>query len=204
MVLCLVSEWSAFVGKRTKTEHKCHPAELSALDESILAVQDLRPQHFRSGPHLLLDETHLRLTIKMIAQFHALSYALRLRHPDEYRELVAGLLPFSFVPTGTNGDTANLYTVMYDIAVKRFMQYMRRTEDRRSSRLRSDVANMYRQYGENPVQLLEHLRRPDEPFTAILHGDYNRNNVLFRYADADGHDSPIDMRMIDFQVRYNE
>lgn len=138
--------------------------------------------------------------LTMIGQFHSLSYALQLRHPDEYRELVAGLLPFSFVPTGAAGDTANLYTVLYDIAVKRFMQYMQRTDGRRSRQLRNDVANMYQQYGQQPVRLLEHLRRPDEPFTAILHGDYNRNNVLFRYAEPEGHEMPYDMRMIDFQV----
>lgn len=172
--------------------------ELGALDESILALRDLRPLGYRLGPHLLLPENHLRMTVELLGQYHSLSYALKLRHPEVYAELVAGLIVLPFVPDADAKQ--NIYTVMYGIAFDRFDAYMQRTRTKRTEKMQRDVANMYRLYGDRPVELLERLRRSDDPFTCITHGDYNRNNVLYQYAEKEGHDAPLAVRMIDFQV----
>lgn len=177
--------------------------ELGELRESVLALQDLRPFHFRGGPRLILDEQHLRLMIRQIAQFHSMSYALKLKNPTKFNQIVAGIQPVPFQPSGQPGDTANLYTVLYDIGLSRFLAYVRQTAGRRSAAFLRDVDNLERRFGANPVALLEHLRRDDAAFSVIQHGDYNRNNVLFRYARAEEtatFDNPQDVRMLDFQV----
>lgn len=177
---------------------------MGTLPESILALQDLRPLGFRGGPRLVLDECHLRLMLRQIAQFHSLSYALKILEPGRFDDLVSGIVPMPFLPSGQPGDTANLFTVLYDIGVTRFLAYAKRTSDRRSAAFNQDVENLERRYGRNPVALLEHLRRNDNVFSVIQHGDYNRNNVLFKYAGENGNeenfDNPTDIRMIDYQV----
>lgn len=112
-----------------------------------------------------------------------------------------------FQPSGKNGDTANQYTVLYTIAVNRFLAYTRRTSDRRSAKFLRDADNLERRYGKNPVVLLDHMRRTDNEFSVIQHGDYNRNNVLFKYEEnLNGNiseptfDNVTDIRMLDFQV----
>lgn len=174
--------------------------ELGPLRESVLALQDLRPSGFRGGPRLVLDDHHLRLMLRQIAQFHSFSYALKILEPARFQELVSGILPMPFLPSGQPGDTANLYTVLYNIAISRFLAYARRTSDRRSAAFLQDVDNLDRRYGKNPVALLEHLGRNDNVFSVIQHGDYNRNNVLFKYVEEAS--SPTDVRMLDFQVTY--
>lgn len=174
------------------------------MRESVLALQNLGPIGFRGGPRLVLDEQHLRLMIRQIAQFHSFSYALKILEPSSFDQLVAGVQPMVFLPSGKPGDTANLYTVLYEVALNRFLAYIRRTSERRSEKFLKDVDHLERRYGTNPVALLEHLRRDAIEFTVIQHGDYNRNNVLFKYAEEnkeDGHfESPYDIRMLDFQV----
>lgn len=159
---------------------------------------------FRGGPRLILDEGHLRLMIRQIAQFHSLSYALKILEPSSFEKLVSGIYPLNFQPSGQPGDTVNLYTVLYDIGLSRFLAYAKQTSDKRSEKFLNDVSNLERRFGSNPVSLLEHLRRDANEFTVIQHGDYNRNNVLFKYdqtSESDTtFDNPKDIRMLDFQV----
>lgn len=171
------------------------------LDESILAVRDLRPEHFRTGPPLLLDEPHMRLALALCGRYHALSYALRLTAPEDYRRLVAGLRPMPFRPDAAAGEQRNLYTVLYDVAMQRFMRAVRRRPDTGAgtAAMRGAAERMAQRWGARPVELLERFQRDDAQWTCILHGDFNRNNVLFRYTSGGGGGEPLEARMIDFQ-----
>lgn len=179
--------------------------ELGPAEESVLAIHDLRPHHFRGGPRLTLDESHLRLLVEQIARFHAMSYGLKIQNAERWARLIDGIIEMPFRPSGREGDTTNQFVVLYGIAFERFFGYVRRTAGRRSARFLADVDRLERRYGAEPVALMERLRRrADNAFSVIQHGDYNRNNVLFRY-DAAGEAAttayePVDIRMIDFQV----
>lgn len=143
---------------------------------------------------------------KLIAEYHAISYAMKIKQPDTFKDLVAGITSLSFV---ADKGERNLYGVLYDVAFHRYFEYIDRLAAAaadsnpiagRSEKFMRDMTNLRNKYGKNPVGLLEWIRQSDDVFSVILHGDYNRNNVLFRYDNGDGHENPDDGKMIDFQV----
>lgn len=165
--------------------------ELSNIDECIVAVENLSPKGYRLGPRCELDEHHLYLMTKIIAEYHAVSYAMKIKEPEQFKKLVDGIIPLSFI-------TSEVYIALYKAAFRRFFLYLERANC--SESLRRDTDNLRKCYGDKPVALLEKIRLYDGPFSVILHGDYNRNNVLFQYESSEGYDNPKDAKMIDFQV----
>ncbi|XP_037927102.1 uncharacterized protein LOC119661720 [Hermetia illucens] len=167
--------------------------------ESCLVLENLSPHGFRGGPRLHLDKQHLKLMIKLIAEYHSVTYASRIRGDEEFESLVGGIIPLPF----TTEEGVNIYEAVYYPAFSRFFQYV--------DRIGSECAPVFLQalnkfkslYGDKPLELLEQFRQVDETFSVILHGDYNRNNVLFHYDKKEGFENPADIRMIDFQeMRY--
>lgn len=52
--------------------------DLSSDPESILVIENLSPKGYTMGPPLFLDEEHLLRMTKPLAEFHSLSYVLRV------------------------------------------------------------------------------------------------------------------------------
>lgn len=171
---------------------------MSSSKESVLALENLQLKGYRGGPRLDLDEPHLLLMTKVLAEYHALSFAMKLKQPETFKKLVKNIIPLPFLPG--DGETSNLYTVVYGVGVRRFLMYVDKIASKCSATFIKDTNNLKSKYGDNPAAIMESFRRADETFSIILHGDFNRNNVLFRYDSADGYDNPKDIKMIDFQV----
>lgn len=168
-----------------------------------MALENLKPRGYRGGPRLELDEDHLTLMIGLIGRYHAVSYAMKIREPKRFDALVAGMKPLPFLPSA--GAKENFYTVLYGVAYERFFAFVDKmqVEDgaaTTTTTFTKNVNNLKHKYGDNPMVLMENFRRADETFSVILHGDYNRNNVLFQYDSNEGHVNPKDIKMIDFQV----
>jgi Ecdysteroid kinase-like family len=175
--------------------------ELSTIDEAVLVLENLTPKGYRSGPKLNLDEPHLMLMVKTIARYHSLTYALRVVKDPMLDQLIAGIKPLRFVePNGAN----NLYTAVYKIAMDRLFDFLDKSPEYLTDpKFAKDLEKFRTKYGSAPLELMETFRSDEQPFSVILHGDYNRNNVLFKYEQPDGFENPIDMKMIDFQeIRY--
>lgn len=114
--------------------------------------------------------------------------------------------------------TKNLYYSIYKVALDRFLRYFDKirstlTESEEDVRFVENVNRLRTKYGSCPTKLLETFRNETDEFAAILHGDFNRNNVLFKYPSSDINSSisslqtsssslpvPEDVKMIDFQV----
>lgn len=156
---------------------------------------------FRNGPRLELDLNHFQVMLKPIAEYHAVQYAMRILKDPMLDELKSGLtmLPWK----DPSGSTDNLFEVLYPVAFDRLFEYLdRRPEELTSERMKEEVKVMREKFGKDPVALLELFREDDPAFSVILHGDYNRNNVLYKYS-KDEPEVPVSLRMIDFQeVRY--
>lgn len=169
------------------------------VKESILALENLKLASYRLGPRLDLDEQHLMLMIKIIAEYHAMSYALKIQDPKKFKDLVDGLKPLNFVQETKSG-----FDVIYQIALDRiFEEAFSSQKYLDDEKFNQDVKKIQKKYSAKPTQLMEDFLRKDEPFSVILHGDYNRNNVLFKYETDEGFENPIGVKMFDFQqVRY--
>ncbi|XP_073835721.1 uncharacterized protein [Musca autumnalis] len=182
--------------------------------EAALVLENLKPMGYGMGPRLILDRDHLVAMCIPLAKHHALSYALRALNNDQMERLRTGLNVMSFIPNNPEEAKSHLYTILYRLAYDRFYDFFDRiidtnTFDRKSNKdlkLIENLRKLREKYFAQPTKLMEKIRlgveetEEDGKFAAILHGDYNRNNVLFKY-NKEG--QVEDVKMIDFQeVRY--
>lgn len=170
------------------TEIGLFPA-LSDETETILAMENLAEKGFRLGPRINLTVEELTLMTRAIAQYHASNYALRINKDPDLEMLINGIAPF-------NGFQNHLYQT----ALERVFTYLDNNPNEIDGEMFGRNVNYLKtNYGTTPVTLMKRFLRSDNVFSVILHGDYNRNNVLFKYEQ----DTAVDLRFIDFQeVKY--
>lgn len=177
--------------------------ELGNSEQAILVMDNLMEQGFRAGPKFLNDEAHLKLMVENIAKFHSISFAMRIKRKELFEELVDGLVPYSFL--ANDGSELEVYSMYYKKSLERLFNVI--LSDKKlcaKKEFMEKIRKMKRAAFEHPLLLMEKfLARGDDVFSAILHGDYDQTNVLFRYDNDTNFDNPQDIRMIDFQeTRY--
>lgn len=166
--------------------------EYSDTFETILVMENMALDGFKAGPRNDLDEVHLVMMARNIAQFHACTYAMKITKDARLDELVKGIIPFDFYKDGKVLDS---YALFFKMGLERLFEYLDKNPKLLDSeQFKNDMNTLRSRYGQEPIQLMQKLLLQDE-FSVILHGDYNRNNVLFRYEN----DKPVDIRMFDFQ-----
>ncbi|KAH8272319.1 hypothetical protein KR026_001473 [Drosophila bipectinata] len=182
--------------------------KLSAGNESVLALKHLKGDGYELGPRLILRRDQLDAMVRLIGPFHAMGYATRILQPQVYNRLRQGIVPMPFV----SPDGKGIFEVLYRVAFDRFFGFYDRQKEQllqgTDPGLGAAIERLREKYFAQPNQLLEKIRtqsyaddQPDSYFATILHGDYNRNNVLFHYG-ADG--KVDDIKAIDFQeLRYS-
>ncbi|GAB0091536.1 uncharacterized protein DMENIID0001_063910 [Sergentomyia squamirostris] len=191
-------EWRKWAPKVYYSYYGKVPA-LSDIPESVLVMENISPFGFENTTSRLeLDLDHLFFMLKVISEYHALSYAMRIENPDKLDKLVEGIVPLSYQDPGND---KNLYDILHKIGLTRFLDFLDRRPDALVGKFKEEMEVLRRKYQNCPTKILDLLRRDDKPYSVIQHGDYNRNNVLFRYDETTK--KPLEMRMIDFQeVRY--
>lgn len=176
-------------------------ADVSDVVETILAIENLSPKDYKVGGRSFLTKDELLFMAKAIGQYHAFTYALRIENDPLLEHLKKEINP---LPFDRDDGKQSHYKVIYDVAVDRLFDYLDKTpSELDSEKFKTDIQLLKDRYGKDPIKLMDYLLRDDPIFSVILHGDYNRNNVLFRYDTVNGKQKPIDLRMIDFQeLRY--
>lgn len=171
--------------------------------ESVLALKHLKGDGYQLGPRLTLRRDQLEAMVGLVGPFHALGYATRILQPQVHARLRAGVVDMPFVSSSGKA----IFDVLYRVAFDRFYEFY----DRQKEQLLKDadagfgaaIERLREKYFKQPTLLLEKIRtnsyaedQQDSHFATFLHGDYNRNNVLFHY----GADDKVDgIRAIDFQ-----
>ncbi|XP_053679373.1 uncharacterized protein LOC128730353 [Anopheles nili] len=202
-VLPLYDRLLAEAGTSLKATQWCPKVYLSAMGsfpgysqcfETFLVMENVAPKGFRNGPRIDLDEPHLILMAKVIAQYHACSYALRMLNTETLDSLVAKIIPLNFIQDGRIFFES--YDVIFRLAAERLFAYVDATpHELDSEQFKRNIHTLRTKYGPNQSQLMQKFLERDPIFSVILHGDYNRNNVLFRYEN----EQPVEVLMIDFQ-----
>uniref|UniRef100_A0A182QRM3 CHK kinase-like domain-containing protein n=1 Tax=Anopheles farauti TaxID=69004 RepID=A0A182QRM3_9DIPT len=170
-------------------------AAYSDQEETFLAMEDVSHRGFVPGPRLNLDQPHLELMARKIAQFHACSYALRIGgRSDKLQTLVDKIIPLNFLQDGKVFFES--YDIVFKVAFERLFHYFDEKPDVIATHsLHERIDTLRRKYGKTPSELMQRCLARDDIYSVILHGDYNRNNVLFRYEN----ETPRDVMLIDFQ-----
>lgn len=176
--------------------------DLSDDVETVLAMENLKPGGYRMGPIIDLDEAHLRLMIKNIALYHSMSFALKIRKDPKLEEFAKQLTPFSFL--NESGEEHKAYKRLFEVALERFFRLVETdSQYQLGDDFVADVKRLKKRYGTKLLLLMERFIKNDDLFSIILHGDYTRNNVLFKYDQPEGFENPKGIKMFDFQeIRY--
>lgn len=175
--------------------------QLSNEKETLLVLENLNTKKYRLASHRIdLTPDELTLMTKAIAQYHACTYAMRVNKDPSLEKLIQGIIPLEF----EREDGKSLYNILYEIALERLFEYLDDAPEELDSEVFQQNVLIFKQrYAKAPLKLMERFRRIDPSFSVILHGDYNRNNVLFKYENQGGKEVPVDLKLIDFQeVRY--
>lgn len=146
------------------------------------------------GPRAELDEEHVMLMAKSIAELHAASYASKIQGRGEYEELVKSLKPLLFCHT----DRVVPWDAFYNITLLRLYRHVTSAENVAED-YKEAVCKVYQKYVPKPSSLMQTFIDDDQDFNIIIHGDYNRNNVMFKYDAEEGFNNPIGIKMFDFQ-----
>jgi len=110
--------------------------------------------------------------------------------------LIKGIIPFEF----ERKSGVSPYNRCYCTSFIRLFRYLDNNPDEIDNERFAESVNLLKtKYFTTPEKLMERFLRTDNIFSVILHGDYNRNNVLFRYEE----NTAVDLKFIDFQeVKY--
>lgn len=170
-------------------------------EEALLVLENLQKPGYRLGPRIDLDEPHLRLMIRNIAQYHSVCHAMKITKNPELQPLIDAMKPLSFLDN--KGEVLPSYNRLFEIGLKRVFNYVDATSAYQKDPDFVRMLNIMNvKYGKLPAVMMQKFLKPEEPFSILLHGDYNRNNVLFQYDKDSGFDNPKSLRMIDFQVNF--
>jgi thiamine kinase-like enzyme len=153
----------------------------------------LTSDDYRLGPRDKLDEKHIMLMTESIAKLHATSYAVKIQEKETFDEFVAN---FKLIPFHTE-DKKTMFHPLYDIALERVYRHVISTDQPKD--FRDAYEKVYEKFISEPSKLLQTFVDDDPVFNIIIHGDYNRNNVMFKYNSADGLENPTGVKMFDFQ-----
>lgn len=148
---------------------------------------------YRLGPRDKLDEKHIMLLTKSIAELHGISYALKLQNKPKFDKLVEN---FKIIPFYKK-NAKSMFDPLYNIALERVYQHV--TSSDQPEDFKKAFLTLYEKFISAPSKILQTFVDDDAVFNVITHGDYNRNNVMFRYDSPEGFDDPVGLKMFDFQ-----
>jgi hypothetical protein len=160
-------------------------------EDGILVLENLTTSGFRLGPRDKLDLHHILLMTKTLAEFHGSMYALKTHQSESFNNLVKSLRAFPF----SSQDKDCCYDAFYGISLKRLKLY---ADNNSGNNLEIAIMRLYEKYIKKPSLLLQEYLKEDLEFDIIIHGDFNRNNVMFKYPTHED-ESPTFVKMFDFQ-----
>lgn len=128
-----------------------------------------------------------------IAKLHATSYALKFQQREKFDEFVENFKPIPF----HRDDRKTMFHPLYNIALERIYLHLTSTEQPKD--FKAAFFKVYEKFIAEPSKLLQAFVDEDPVFNIIIHGDYNRNNVMFKYDSDEGFEEPKGLKMFDFQ-----
>uniref|UniRef100_A0A0A9X5E3 Protein STE5 n=3 Tax=Lygus hesperus TaxID=30085 RepID=A0A0A9X5E3_LYGHE len=153
-------------------------------DNDIVIMADLSGQGYIISPDIYLDADTFKLTLRRLGEFHGYSYRAKRSRPSETQTLGQKLPHKRFQMDDSEDMSRPIWDRGFNAAKKQCD----------SSQLLDKVRAKMDTYRTD--ELWGVFRKPKEPFAAFIHGDFNRNNLLFKYVD----DKAVNVKFLDFQA----
>jgi len=172
---------------------KCYYAESGAAcvgGRDIIVLEDMVPRGFTpSVERLVLDYDHCAVALRQLARYHAVFYGLKKLETSRFHAMVKNIRARN-LGQSSHGDMNYLYKTTTYRGVK-YLEARQEMDQATLDRLKNRL--------EHAWQHLVDLTQPKEPLAVLCHGDFCRNNILFRYDSG----KPCDAVLCDFQnVKY--
>lgn len=168
-----------------------YPVCYSVIDEEChetLLLEDMKEKGFQMLDYRKEEITieHAILVFSALGKYHALSFALRDKNPQKFKEICENVPDVLF-------DDSNEPVKQYFETFKPLI-YGTVKEDEKD--LRKKLENIYEPSVFQPTRKCVDGSFA-EPFSVICHGDCWTNNILFKY---DENHIPIDVNLLDWQA----
>lgn len=156
------------------------------LKDNILILDDVSAVGYKMGPKNNLDVHHLELAIKGLGRLHAASLAFKIQNPKRFYEI--GTKLYNIIPILKRLQKGR--EVLGSESVRLYLEkYPEKVNDPGVGNLKYVFENLTDPIGNSCGE--------KEPWMVLCHGDFNRNNMLFKY-DIQG--KPIGVKFIDLQT----
>ncbi|KAM8718196.1 hypothetical protein ACLKA7_004842 [Drosophila subpalustris] len=160
--------------------------QAKAVDkDAILVLEDLRYSNYVPSQRMKpFDLLHTKLALKYMAEFHALSIALRLKKPEVFETEIRPFFgKFDWHAAAPESKATMIAETLADI---------------REVTNHDDI--MVKRIQELSNEFFSFLAAPpneDNAFNSIIHSDFWTMNLMFKY-DPTG--KPIQLKIIDYQT----
>uniref|UniRef100_A0A1B6CTQ1 CHK kinase-like domain-containing protein n=1 Tax=Clastoptera arizonana TaxID=38151 RepID=A0A1B6CTQ1_9HEMI len=152
--------------------------------EDCVVLQNMKTLGYRlSEERLLLDYDHSVLALRRLGAFHACSYKAKQADHDGFMEKVNTLLEAYYEPE--NRVEFNKFFAPY--IERGVLELFEKGEHR-------EILTSFVERLDDPFMYLKHLVEPEEPIAVLCHGDFCRNNILFKYDGG----KPVEVSFFDF------
>ncbi|KAJ9590468.1 hypothetical protein L9F63_016499 [Diploptera punctata] len=162
---------------------KCYFAKWENKKGAVV-LQDMRSVGFRvCEERVILDYDHCIVLLKTLGRFHAISYGMKKLNSSFFHQMTKKFI-----------ETMITEKSFFEITLGRVVEYLERKKE-----IDEDTLQRFKNHIKEPLKLMMGLIKPKEPLAVLCHGDFCRNNVLFKYEDG----KPCAVKFFDFQtVRY--
>jgi len=169
---------------------KCYYAECGAAcvgGRDIIVLEDMVPRGFTPpAERLFLDYDHCAVALRQLARYHAVSYGMKKLETSQFHAMVKNIRSQNFGASSDEDCSHVLKTTSY-----RGVKYLESRQEMDRATL-DRLKNRLEHAGQHILDLME----PKEPLAVLCHGDFCRNNMLFRYDSG----KPCDAVLFDFQT----
>jgi len=170
--------------------------DLEKADYAIVIMDDLRKEGFSTAKSKLdLDYHQVKSSIKRLAQFHAVSYAMKFEKYPKFQELCKLYRECRYQDDAFKSKATGYF---HEVTGCRAIDYLL---SKKSEEIPINVlSSLKEKILANPYKIMQDMIKPIDDIAVICHGDFCRNNILFHNTSnvAD------DCRLFDFQTwRYS-
>ena len=145
---------------------------LLVLVVKTIVLEDMVPRGFTpSAERLVLDYEHCAVALRQLARYHAVSYGLKKLETSRFDAMVKNISAQNFCQSSPEGWNYFLKTTSY-----RGIKYLEGRQEMDQATL-DRLKNRLKHARKHLVELVE----PKQPLAMLCHGEFLRNNILFRY-----------------------
>uniref|UniRef100_A0A8D9A5W1 CHK kinase-like domain-containing protein n=1 Tax=Cacopsylla melanoneura TaxID=428564 RepID=A0A8D9A5W1_9HEMI len=176
---------------------------------SYVIMENASKEGFRlSKSKQLLSLDHILITVNKLGRFHALSYIAKHQNRTQFDSLTAQIKETSWTDTRLETGLGDSDLIC---AVTRATRKFDNSEAKHivdGEKYQNKVNKMKEMIFDCPTRFMREITTPKEPMAVLCHGDFCRNNVLFKYSeqttDVSETSSPIDVLFFDLAtIRYS-